>query len=370
MKFNYSNNLLDYLKNNKINIYACAYKSNSIVNICTIEEKNTNNTKLSLWKTSLDRPMSIQSYKDKLIVGCRRDVLQFSKDGESKTDNEQFKNFDVTFNHQLTNITNGLDIHDIVFNDNGKPYFCSSMFSCVGELSDKGSFKVYWKPPWISKIAPEGRCHLNGLCCVDGVPTYITSISRCDVLEGWRHNRNKGVVYDITTNTLICKNLSMPHSPVWYNNKLWVLESGTGYFGYIDMDREVSENDETYHPFVKTLFLPGFLRGISFINSEYVIIGSSKDRHDNAFSGLELSKTLKNKEAMAKCGIYIIKLESMEIEHFIMFDDPFIEDGPSDSLYNSNDEINEIYDVLCIHDCNRSVLKTCTEIDQSYYKIL
>ena len=161
------------------------------------------------------------------------------------------------------------------------------------------------------------------LCERDGVPKYITSVCRLDTMGAWRgENRlNSGVVVDITTNEVVCEGLTMPHSPRWYKGRLWVLEAGTGYFGYVDFETK---------KFVRKAFIPGYLRGLDFIGN-YAIIGCSDDRHEKTFSGLPLHDNLTEKKINATCGIYILNLDSDQ------------EDTPSDTISNTS---NNTYDIV------------------------
>ena len=37
-----------------------------------------------------------------------------------------------------------------------------------------------WRPPFITALAAEDRCHLNGLAIVDGRPRYVTALGETD----------------------------------------------------------------------------------------------------------------------------------------------------------------------------------------------
>lgn len=85
---------------------------------------------------------------------------------------------------------------------------------------------------------PEDKCHLNGLAIADGKPAYVTVCSCTDTAAGWRQNRHSGgAVIDVRTNEIVCTGLSMPHSPRFYPGKLWLLNSGSGDFGYVGMEK-------------------------------------------------------------------------------------------------------------------------------------
>lgn len=92
-----------------------------------------------------------------------------------------------------------------------------------------------WKPRWLSRLAPEDRCHLNGLAFAGGRPAFVTAVSRSDVADGWRDDRQHGgVVVDVANHEIVAEGLSMPHSPRVHDGKLWLLEAGTGHLGFID----------------------------------------------------------------------------------------------------------------------------------------
>jgi uncharacterized protein (TIGR03032 family) len=63
---------------------------------------------------------------------------------------------------------------------------------------------------------------------VAGEAKYVTASSQSDVVDGWRDLRqNGGIIIDIESNDIILvTGLSMPHSPRWYQDKLWLLNSG------------------------------------------------------------------------------------------------------------------------------------------------
>ena len=74
--------------------------------------------------------------------------------------------------------------------------------------------QAVWKPPFISRLAAEDRCHLNGLAMQDGVPAYVTAVSRSDMINGWRDRRHEGgVLIDVRDDRIVTDQLSMPHSP-------------------------------------------------------------------------------------------------------------------------------------------------------------
>jgi uncharacterized protein (TIGR03032 family) len=238
--------------------------------------------------------------------------------------------YDAVYVPQVGYITGDLDIHDVVLVEPPQPpllrgdqqvepqvpslnngrlggvVFVNTLFSCLATISETKSFVPFWKPPFISKLAAEDRCHLNGLAMRDGQPRYVTAVSQSDVADGWRDKRKDGgCAIDISTNQAIATGLSMPHSPRWYKDQLWLLNSGRGEFGYLDLERGVFE---------AVAFCPGYLRGLSFCG-DFAVVGISKPRHNKTFSGLALDEQLQAKQAGARCGLLVIDLRSGDIVH-------------------------------------------------------
>lgn len=206
--------------------------------------------------------------------------------------------------------TGAVDLHEIGVCDNGKVVFVNTQYSCLCELSLTHSFKPVWKPSFISKLAPEDRCHLNGLAMRDGKPRYVTAACKSDVVDGWRDRRHDGgIVIDIEADEIIAEGLSMPHSPRWRDGKVWVVNSGAGEIGWID---------ETKKAFVPFAFCPGFMRGLAFHNG-YIAVTLSKPRYKR-FDGLALADALDKKDGDPWCGVQIISRQDGSVAQWIRFD--------------------------------------------------
>lgn len=323
LEFTYSSNLIDWMKTNKCSFAFTSYKTNKLYSFGVTIDPRDGIEKLSIWFTCFNRPTSLyvdmtdmsdmSDVTDKAWLVTKNSIWKYVNGTSDNTiisnDDNINNDFDISFTPIKIYNTNTIDAHDITKDHNDKILFCNTKFSCISELDDNYNFKVYYKPPWISKLLPEDRCHLNGLCLDENnVVRYITAVCDSDVHDGWRNRRNDGFIYDIIDDKKICENLIMPHSPRFYQNKLWVLNSGRGEFGYIKNGK-----------FVPITFIPGFLRGMDFVN-KYAIIGSSMDRHERRFSGLELENILIEKKVEARCGIYIVDINNGAIIANISFD--------------------------------------------------
>lgn len=284
---------------------------------------------ISTYYANMARPMGMTYADDKLICSNIGSLHMMADIGPEN--NPKWGYFDRAFHRQSTWWSGDADVHDIVFGNEGI-FYISSLFNSIVKPSMFKSFEVFWTPPWITKNADgsppaEDRCHLNGLCAVDGEPRFVTAASTSDYHGEWKHHHGEGVVYDIKNKEFVAKNLWAPHSPKWYNGNLWIGEAGTGHFGYVDLKEK---------KFVPCKFIPGFIRGITFYN-DYALICTSFDRHDVAFKDIPLGRIIEAKAQKCIAGIHIINMKKFEIEEQFEFLDPK----------------TELYDIVCIPNAKR-----------------
>lgn len=272
--------------------------------------------KLDVFNRTFSRCMGLCITSDNLWLSSLYQLWRFDN---ALQPGQNYQGYDRLYVPQLAYTTGDLDIHDVALDKDKRPVFVNTLFGCLATVSESYSFKPLWRPPFISRLAAEDRCHLNGLAMEDGEPRYVTAVSRSDVADGWRdHRQDGGVVIDVKTNDIVLDGLSMPHSPRLHNGKLWVLDSGNGNFGYVDRERG------TFEP---VAFIPGYGRGMSFIN-DFAVIGVSGPRKNRTFSGLNLDERLKEKNAKARCGIYVIDLNTGDAVHWLRIE------GVVDELYD------------------------------------
>ena len=257
--------------------------------------------KLSVFERSFPRCMGMGVSTDSRSILLSTEYQIYRLDNIMPQSQARPDGSDARFAPHQAWITGDLDIHDIGFDADGQPIFVNTLFSCLATVSEGYSFRPIWKPSFVSQIAPEDRCHLNGMALRDGKPAYATAVSRSDVADGWRDRRgNGGVLIDVEINEIVAEGLSMPHSPRLHQARLWLLNSGAGEFGYVDI--QTGE-------FIAVAFVPGFARGLSF-TGRHAIIGLSLPRESRTFSGLALDDALTGRDADPRCGLAVIDLES------------------------------------------------------------
>ncbi len=210
--------------------------------------------------------------------------------------------FDACFIPRTLHMTGPLDVHDVGLDGDGRIIFVSTRFNCLATVSEAHSFEALWRPPFISALVDEDRCHLNGLAMQDGRPAYVTAAGRSDVRHGWRDRRKDGgVVIDVRSGQVICEGLSMPHSPRLHRGELWLLNAGTGELGVVERPGAGMGR------FQPRVFCPGFTRGLAF-HRGLAFVGLSKPRGDDV-RGLALTERMEASGAEPWCGVQVIDLE-------------------------------------------------------------
>ena len=267
-----------------------------------------------------EKAMGIVVHEASLVLATRFQIQRF----ENTIGRGQFVNhtFDACYVPRVTYTTGMLDAHDVGVLADGRIVFVNTRFNCLATPSAARSFSPLWKPPFISKIVDEDRCHLNGLAMTDGEPRYVTAVSRSDTIDGWRDRRsNGGVVVDVRSGEIVCDGLSMPHSPRLHGGELWLLNSGTGELGRVDV---------ATRSFQPVAFCPGFVRGLTIVG-RYALVGLSKPRHVR-FEKLTLDARLHATDSEPWCGIQVIDLET----------------GTCAEWFRIDGAIGEVYDVAAI----------------------
>jgi len=264
--------------------------------------------RLSVFERSFARAMGLAASEDgrSLLLATRCRIHRFDNvlpPGEANA-----QGFDAVYAPHAAWVTGDLDVHDLGFGADGRPVFVNTLFGCIAAVSDTHSFRPLWKPPFVSRLAAEDRCHLNGMAMAAGRPRYATAVSRSDTADGWRDRRaSGGVAVDVASGEIVCAGLSMPHSPRLFGGRLWLLNSGAGELGHVD--REAGR-------FEPVAFCPGYARGLAFAG-DHAAVGLSLARENRTFSGLPLDGALAARDTAPRCGLAVIDLASGDIAHWL-----------------------------------------------------
>jgi uncharacterized protein (TIGR03032 family) len=251
-------------------------------------------TGLSMLVRTFERPMGIAAAGARLAMGAQDRVWFFHDAADIAPRIEPAGTHDACYLPRSAHITGDIGVHELAWAQD-ELWLVNTRFSCLCTLDPAYSFVPRWRPPFITGLAPEDRCHLNGLAVVENRPTYVTALGETDTANGWRANKpHGGCLMEVTSGQVISRGLSMPHSPRWHDGRLWLLESGTGQLVLVD---PVTGHRQGVAE------LPGFARGLA-LHGQYAFIGLSKIRPTSAMDGVPLAQ----RRDQLKCGVAVVDL--------------------------------------------------------------
>ena len=295
--FNYSqsDSFAPMLKRLGVSLLVTTYQANKLL---VLREHQGG---LSILVRSFDRPMGLAADSRRIALGTRDQIWHFRNAPDLAVRVDPGTPHDACFLPRASHVTGDIGVHEMAWaggSGDGELWAVNTRFSCLCTLSPDYSFVPQWRPPFITALAAEDRCHLNGLAILDGRPRYATALGQVDAAGGWRAGKARGgVLMAVPDGNVIADGLCMPHSPRWHEQKLWVLESGAGRLLHVD--------PATRAQHVVTSDLPGFARGLG-IHGPFAFIGLSKIRATSAMDGVPLAE----RRAELKCGVAVVDLRS------------------------------------------------------------
>jgi uncharacterized protein (TIGR03032 family) len=297
----YTKSFVQLLAEQRLSVWISTYQAGKLVIL-----RPNESGKLDTQSRSFLMPMGMAVQKERFALGTAGVIQEYRNVPQIAGRLEPPGRYDAAYVPRTIHATGDIQIHEMAY-EGDELWFVNTRFSCLCNRSVEYNFLPRWKPSFVTELEPEDRCHLNGLAMVDGHPRYVTALGETNTREGWRANKkNGGIVIDIQSSEIVCRGLSMPHSPRWYQDQLWVLESGSGGLGTID-----PKNGQ----YTQRVQLPGFTRGLDFYGP-YAFVGLSLVRETAAFSGLAITDLPIEHRA---CGIWVIDIRTSQIIAFLKF---------------------------------------------------
>src|SRR5262245_27259333 len=259
---------------------------------------------LSTLVRTFDRPMGIAIDERRLALGSRGQVWLFRNAPDIAPQVPPAGTHDACFLPRSCHVTGDIAVHELAWAGDVL-WAVNTRFSCLCTLESDYSFTPRWRPPFITALAAEDRCHLNGLALRDGRPRYVTALGTTDTAQGWRPEKPRGgCLMDVPTGEFLARGLSMPHSPRWHDDRIWLLESGTGRLLTIGPGGRADSVAE----------VPGFARGL-VLAGPYAFIGLSKIRETSAMDGVPLAE----RRNQLKCGVAVVDVRAGQISAMLEF---------------------------------------------------
>lgn len=309
VRYEYSNNLASILQELNISLFFSTYQAGKL-GVMTVKDHA-----LNISFHNFQRAMGMAISPTQMAVGGYDWVYLLKNDSQLAPQIEPAGSYNACFLTRSGQYTGDISIHDLAWGSQ-ELWIVNTRFSCLCTLSNKYNFLPQWRPNFVSAIAPEDRCHLNGVAMVNNLPKYVTVLGRTDTPGGWReHKASGGCILEVPSSKVITQGLSMPHSPRMYQNRLWVLNSGCGEIITVDITSGKQE---------KIVSLPGYTRGLALVG-QYAFVGLSKIRETAIFGNLPICDRFDE----LKCGIAVVDLQTRQMI----------------SLFEFQSGVDEIFDI-------------------------
>ncbi|TXH17136.1 MAG: DUF4915 domain-containing protein, partial [Gammaproteobacteria bacterium] len=164
-----SRGLAGWLAQHRLSLAITSYQSGRIYLVGSDKQG-----RVSFFERIFERAMGVVGNAQRIYLGGLYQLWRF--ENVLRSNEVIHGQFDKCYVPRNAQTIGDLDIHELGIRKNGKVVFVNTKYSCLAELSQTHSFKAIWKPKFISKLAPEDRCHLNGLAMVDGGPKYVSAV--------------------------------------------------------------------------------------------------------------------------------------------------------------------------------------------------
>ena len=253
-----------------------------------------------------ERAMGIAVRENQLVVGTQTAIWFLPRDDDLAARLQPTGRYDSCFLARSARFTGEIQSHELGWSDD-ELWVVNTRFSCLCTFDDRHSFVPRWRPKFITMLAPEDRCHLNGLALADGRPKFVTALAETDVKEGWRPTKaTSGCLIDLDSEETVIRGLAMPHSPRIHEGRVWLLDSGRGRLVVADLARGAVET---------VAELPGYTRGLAMIGS-LAFVGMSKLRKTNRdTAGVPIA----GRSEPLKSGVAVVELASGRLVALLEF---------------------------------------------------
>jgi uncharacterized protein (TIGR03032 family) len=254
---------------------------------------------VSMLVRTFDKPMGLAVDARRMALGTRDRVWLFRNAPDIARQLDTPSQFDACYLPRSCHVSGDIAGHELCWAGD-ELWVVNTRFSCLSTLHPDYSFVPRWQPRSVSALAAEDRCHLNGLAMAPGekglpAPRYATALAETDVPEGWRPLKAQGgCLLDVASGEVISRKLCMPHSPRLHEERLWLLESGTGRLLLVNAGTGQRET---------VAQLPGYVRGLA-LSGSYAFVGLSKIRASSDMDGVPLAL----ERAALKCGVAVVDL--------------------------------------------------------------
>jgi uncharacterized protein (TIGR03032 family) len=290
VRFEHCVGLVPLLRQLGCSVLITTYQAGKLVVVGTDERG------LALGFYNFDRPMGLAVGPDRVALGARDCVWLLRAAREVAPRLNPPGRFDQLFATRAAAVTGDIRAHEAGWVGD-ELWVVNTLFSCLCTVSanSEHSFRPRWRPPFVTGLAAEDRCHLNGLALAGGRPRYATCLGATDTPGGWRDGKaDGGCLLDVATGQIAIRGLCMPHSPRVHEGRVWLLDSGRGHLCVADPEAG---------RVAPVSILPGYTRGLT-CHGGHAFVGLSKIRETSTFGGVPIAE----RRDELRCGLAVVEL--------------------------------------------------------------
>ncbi len=288
VRYTHSSNFVDILRQQQVSLLVSTYQAGKLVALGAADKG------LSLSFQNFDCAMGLALSGDRLAVGTTSQIWLLRRSAEPVPGMGEPGSYDCSFLTRSSWFTSSIQAHEMVWCGD-ELWVVNTLFSCLCTPDANHSFMPKRRPPFVTALAAEDRCHLNGLAVDHGRPKYVTAMAETDTARGWRESKaTSGCIIDVDSGQTVARGFAMPHSPRVHEGQLYVLDSGTGRLVTVDA------NDGRSQTVVQ---LPGYARGLA-IHGSLAFVLLSKIRETSTFGGVPIAE----QRDQLKCGLAVVDL--------------------------------------------------------------
>jgi uncharacterized protein (TIGR03032 family) len=311
IRHEYTCTLPALLRQLDVSLLVSTYQAGKVVAVGVAQDE------LTLSYHNFEQAMGLAVKHDGIAVGARAQVWFLRSAPELAAQIEPAGRHDACFLTRWAHFTGQVQAHELAWSSpHPQPlspegrgeelWLVNTAFSCLCTLDARHSFVPRWRPPFISSLAAEDRCHLNGLAMADGTPKYVTALAETDTPQGWRADKVKsGCLIDVASGEAVARGLAMPHSPRVHDGRLWMLHSGAGQLVLIDPANGKAQT---------VTELPGYTRGLA-LHDRFAFVGLSRIRETATFGGMPIAE----RRPELKCGVGVVDLRTGRLAAHLEF---------------------------------------------------
>jgi hypothetical protein len=177
-----SRGFLDWLATHRMSLALTSYQTGQLLLIGPLA-----NGRLSVFQRNFVRAMGLWASPQRIYLSTIAHIWRLENVlGPGQSAKHRAHQYQRLYVPRDAHTTGDLDLHEMTVDSEGRLIFVNTKYSCLATTDPVHSFRPLWKPSFISKLAPEDRCHLNGLCLQNGKPKYVTAVSRSDLVDRFR----------------------------------------------------------------------------------------------------------------------------------------------------------------------------------------